>query len=141
DNEFLWRFGERKRFGTANDYFPVKFCERRFYRRATGGDDNVVRFNLLRLTIGGFNGNLSRGDDRAQTFENSDLVGLHQRTHAAVECFYDSILALLHLSEIGMRAFNDDAVFRCLFFNEHEMIARGEKRFARDAAHVQASAT
>ena len=31
-------------------------------------------------------------------------------------------------------------MLRCLFFYEHEMIARREKRFARDAAHVQTGA-
>ena len=39
-----------------------------------------------------------------------------------------------------MCAVDDDAVLGRLFFDEHEMIARSEKRFARDTAHIQAGA-
>src|SRR5206468_5127396 len=57
-----------------------------------------------------------------------------------VECLYHLVLALLHLREIHTRSVSDDAVLGRLLFDEREMIARGKKRFARDAAHVQASA-
>ena len=40
-----------------------------------------------------------------------------------------------------MRVTDHDAVLRCLLLNEHEMIARGQERFAWDAANIQASAT
>src|SRR6266853_2034052 len=40
----------------------------------------------------------------------------------------------------GARPIDHDTVLRRLFFDEHEMIARGKKRFARNAAHVQARA-
>src|SRR4029077_8524890 len=57
-----------------------------------------------------------------------------------IECLDDFVLALLHFREIDPRAVNHDAMLRRLLFDEHEMIARSQKRFARDAAHVQAGA-
>ena len=139
-DQFLWSLGERQRFGAADDCFAVKFRERQFHRRAAGGNDDIFCLDLLRLAIGGFDRNFSRRGDRAQSFEDRHLVRLHQRAHAAVECLHDLVLALLHLREIGARAVDHDAVLRRFFFDEHEMIARSEKRFARDAAHVQACA-
>ena len=70
-----------------------------------------------------------------------DLVRFHERAHAAVECLHNLVLALLHLRQIDMRAVDHDAVLGRFLFDEHEMIARSQERFARDAAHVQASAT
>jgi hypothetical protein len=61
-----------------------------------------------------------------RAFENRHLVRLHQRAHTAVECLYNLVLALLHLREIGARPVDHDAVLHRLFFDEHEMIARGE---------------
>ena len=40
-----------------------------------------------------------------------------------------------------MRVVDHNAVLGCFPLNEHEMIARSQKRFARDTAHVEASAT
>ena len=140
-DEFLWSLGEFKRFGAADDCFAVKFREWEFHRRATGGDDDIFRFDLLGLAIGGLNRNFSRRSDRTCSWQDSDLVGLHQRAHTAVERFHDLVLALLHLREIDTRAVNDDAVFGRFFFDEHEMVARSEERLARNAAHVQAGAT
>ena len=40
-----------------------------------------------------------------------------------------------------MSAVDHNAVLGCLFFDEHEMIARSEKCFAWDTAYVQTSAT
>ena len=40
-----------------------------------------------------------------------------------------------------MYAIDHDAVFRCFFFCEHEMIARREQGLAWNAANVQASST
>ena len=139
-NELLWRFPEFERFGAADDYFAVKFRERQFHRCAAGGDDDVLCFDLLRLTIRGFNRNFSGSRDRGKARKNSDLVGFHQRPDAAVERLYDFILALLHFRKIDTRAVDHDAMLRRLFFDEHEMIARREKRLTRDAPYVQASA-
>src|SRR5205814_6244486 len=50
------------------------------------------------------------------------------------------VLAFLHLCHIVARAVYNDAVLRRFSFPEHEMIARREQSFARDAAHVQTSA-
>ena len=55
DEELLWRFGESKRFGAADDCFAVEFRERQFHRRAAGGDYDVFGFDLLRLALRGFN--------------------------------------------------------------------------------------
>ena len=138
--QFLWRLGETQRFGAADDCFAVKLRERQFHRHAAGRDDDVFRLDLLCLAAGRFDRNFSRRGDRAEAFEHRHLVRLHQRAHAAVECLYDLVLALLHLCEIDARAVDHDAVLRRLFFDEHEMIARREQRFARDAADVQAGA-
>ena len=40
-----------------------------------------------------------------------------------------------------MRAIDYDTVFGGFLFDEHIMVAGSQERFARDAAHVQASAT
>jgi hypothetical protein len=47
----------------------------------------------------------------------------------------------LHLRQINMRVVDHDAVLGRLLLNEHEMIARSQERFARDATHIEASAT
>ena len=140
DNKFLWRFRELQRFGAADDCIAVKFCERKFHRCAAGSDDDIFRFDLLCLATGGFNGNLPGRGDCGQACEGSDLVRFHQRAHTAVECLHDSVFALLHLREIDTRAVDDDAMLGSLFFDEHEMIARSQKRFAGDTADIQASA-
>src|SRR6266487_952587 len=44
-------------------------------------------------------------------------------------------------SSVGARAIDDDAVLGRLFFDKHQVVGRCQERFARDAAHVQASAT
>ena len=40
-----------------------------------------------------------------------------------------------------MRAVDYDAVLGRFLFDEHEMIARSQERFTRDAANIQTSAT
>src|SRR4029077_5142954 len=140
-DELLWRFSEFERFGAADNCFVVEFREWQFHRRAPGGDDNVLRFDLLRVAIGGFNRNFSGRGDRAYAFEHRDLVGLHQRSHATVEGLNDFVLPFLHFREIDSRVVDDDAVLRGLFFNKDEMIARSKKRLTRDATDVQACAT
>ena len=57
-----------------------------------------------------------------------------------VNVFTTLSLALLHLRKIDMHAIDHDAVFHSFLFCEHEMIARRQQRFARDAANVQTSA-
>ena len=58
-----------KCFGAADDCFAVKFRERQFHRRAAGGDDDIFRFDLLCLAIGGFDRNFSGRGDCAHAFE------------------------------------------------------------------------
>ena len=64
------------------------------------------------------------------------FVFISERT-PLLNVFTTLFFALLHLREIGARAVDNDAVLRRLFFDEHEVIARSEKRFARDAAHIR----
>src|SRR4029077_13107007 len=54
---------------------------------------------------------------------------------------HNFVLALLHLRQIDMRAVNYNAVLGGFLFDKNEMIGRSQQRFARDAAHVEASAT
>src|SRR5262249_2334501 len=56
-DELLWSFSERERFSAADNCFPIEFCERQFCRRAPRGDHNVLCLDLLRLALGGSNGN------------------------------------------------------------------------------------
>src|SRR6266567_4242639 len=73
-------------------------------------------------------------------FERRHLVRFHERAHAAGECFYNLVLALLHLREIDTCAVDHDAVLLRFLFREHKVIARSQKRFARNAADVQTGA-
>ena len=141
NEEFARRFCESKRFGAADDCFAVKLRKRQFDRRAASRDDDVFGFNLLSRACGirRFDRNFSGRGYCAEAFERRHLVGLHQRSHAARKRFHDLLLSLLHLIKIDIHVADDDAVFLGFLFCKHQMIARGQERFARNAAHVQTS--
>src|SRR5260370_38972375 len=138
--KFGRRFRKRKRFGAANDRLSVKLREWQLNRRASGSDNDIFRFDLLRLSVRRFDRNFPRRGDGTNAFERRDLVRFHERANTAVHCFYDLVFALLHLRKIDTCVLDHDAVFSRFLFCEYAMIARGEQRLARDAADVQASA-
>ncbi len=51
DKKFRRRFGEKKCFRAADDCFAIKLCERQLNCGATGCDNDVFRFDLLRLAF------------------------------------------------------------------------------------------
>ena len=140
DEKFFGRLLEAKRFGAANDRFAVERHAREIDRDAAGRDHDVIGCDFGRLTLVRLDPHFARLGDGAEAGEGSDLVALHQRAHATGERFHDLVFATEHGREIETHLVEHDAVFGRFFFCKNKMVAGGEKRFARDAAHVEAGA-
>ena len=137
---FFGDLGERKRLGAADDGFAVELRKRQLYRHAARRDDDVFGFDFLCLAGRRFDGDLAGRGDRSETLERRHLVRFHQRADAAVHRFHDLVLALKHLREIDRNVVDHDAMFGRFLFCEHDVVARGEQRLARNAADVETGA-
>ena len=140
NQEFFRRFIEAERLSAAHDRDAVEGHAREIDRHAAGCDDDVIAGNLGRVAFVRLNAHLARRGDGAESGEGGDFVALHQRAYAAGESFHDFVLATEHGGEIETDFVEDDAVFGRFLFRENKMVARGEKRLARDAADVEAGA-
>ncbi len=93
------------------------------------------RFAVVRLDL-----HFAWLGDGAESSKGGDFVALHQGADAAGEGFHDLVFAAEHGREIEADLVEDNAVFGGVVFCEKEMIARGEERFAWNAADVEAGA-
>ncbi|EGE56106.1 hypothetical protein RHECNPAF_750070 [Rhizobium etli CNPAF512] len=106
----------------------------------TGGDDDVLAFDLLHLAVRGGNGNLAGRDDLAGALEGIDLVLLEQEGDAIDIRLHRRILVRHHIAKVERRRRNVDAERAHAVTGLMEHFGGMQQRLRRNAADVQAGA-
>src|SRR5215203_1914093 len=102
-----------------------------------GGDQDVLRFELLLLAVFGLHLYLLGFDEAAYTVVDGDLVLLHQALHAAPELVDDLFATLGRLGVVELHLADLDPVVFAVSDVVQQM-GRLKQCFGRDAAQVKA---
>ncbi|MNV23794.1 hypothetical protein D3C71_1148300 [compost metagenome] len=143
DNDQLFRnLGKGDRAGGGNDdvFIDIDLNARNAGNIRTRGDDDVLGFDFLCLTLVIGDGDLAGGNHLAGALEGIDLVLLEQEGNAIDIGLHHAVLVAHHLFKVQLRSGNFDTERIDAMGNMRKGFGRVQQRLRRDAADIEAGA-